>query len=148
MASEKKFLVATLFEYETQKVIAISSYKIGLIYRSIQLLIVTYVVGWVMLREKGYQSLEYTNYSNIPSIGDRIWDVADWAIPPQMNSAFFVTTNVVITKNQTHSTCEEDKDNKWHASCKSDADCEKGHVHLLGWGVRTGRCINSTREPN
>uniref|UniRef100_A0A1I8JNT7 SCP domain-containing protein n=1 Tax=Macrostomum lignano TaxID=282301 RepID=A0A1I8JNT7_9PLAT len=41
-------------------------------------------------------SLEYTNYTNIPSIGDRIWDVADWA----MNSAFFVTTNVVITKNQ------------------------------------------------
>uniref|UniRef100_A0A1I8HQE0 PKD_channel domain-containing protein n=1 Tax=Macrostomum lignano TaxID=282301 RepID=A0A1I8HQE0_9PLAT len=87
------------------------------IYRSIQLLIVTYVVGWsfdhvvsgVTTKLKG---LEYTNYSNIPSIGDRIWDVADWAIPPQMNSAFFVTTNVVITKNQTHSTCEEDKDNK------------------------------------
>uniref|UniRef100_A0A1I8IVR3 Ion_trans domain-containing protein n=1 Tax=Macrostomum lignano TaxID=282301 RepID=A0A1I8IVR3_9PLAT len=59
MASVKKFLVATLFEYETQKVIAISSYKIGLIYRSIQLLIVTYVVGWVMLREKGYQSFDH-----------------------------------------------------------------------------------------
>ncbi|PAA66870.1 hypothetical protein BOX15_Mlig014818g1 [Macrostomum lignano] len=159
-SSVKKFLSATLFEYETQKVIAISSYKIGLIYRGIQMLIVTYVIGWVMLREKGYQSfetvvsgvttklkgLEYTNFTEIPSIGDRIWDVADWAVPPQMNSAFFVTTNVVITKNQSQTTCEEDKDNKWHAKCSSDSDCIKGHVHGLGWGVRTGRCLNSTRE--
>uniref|UniRef100_A0A1I8G2Z9 ATP receptor n=1 Tax=Macrostomum lignano TaxID=282301 RepID=A0A1I8G2Z9_9PLAT len=162
MSSVRKFLTATLFEYETQKVIAISSYKIGLIYRGIQLLIVTYVVGWVMLREKGYQSfdtvvsgvttklkgLEYTNYTNIPSIGDRIWDVADWAVPPQMNSAFFVTTNVVITKNQSQTTCEEDKDNRWHASCKSDADCQKGHVHMLGWGVKTGRCVLMTHVKN
>uniref|UniRef100_A0A1I8H227 ATP receptor n=1 Tax=Macrostomum lignano TaxID=282301 RepID=A0A1I8H227_9PLAT len=159
-ASIKKFLSATLFEYETQKVIAISSYKIGLIYRGIQMLIVTYVIGWVMLREKGYQSfdtvvsgvttklkgLEYTNYTNISAIGDRIWDVADWAVPPQMNSAFFVTTNVVITKNQSQTTCEEDKDNKWHASCKNDSDCTKGDVHMLGWGVKTGRCVNSSRE--
>uniref|UniRef100_A0A1I8F6H4 Secreted protein n=1 Tax=Macrostomum lignano TaxID=282301 RepID=A0A1I8F6H4_9PLAT len=62
-----------------------------------------------------------------------------------MNSAFFVTTNVVITKNQTHSTCEEDKDNKWHARTRT---ARKATSTLLGWGVRTGRCINSTREPN
>uniref|UniRef100_A0A1I8JEI9 ATP receptor n=1 Tax=Macrostomum lignano TaxID=282301 RepID=A0A1I8JEI9_9PLAT len=63
-----------------------------------------------------------------------------------MNSAFFVTTNVVITKNQSQTTCEEDKDNKWHASCKNDSDCTKGDVHMLGWGVKTGRCVNSSRE--
>uniref|UniRef100_A0A1I8FR34 ATP receptor n=1 Tax=Macrostomum lignano TaxID=282301 RepID=A0A1I8FR34_9PLAT len=45
-------------------------------------------------------------------------------------------------------TCEEDKDNRWHASCKSDADCQKGHVHMLGWGVKTGRCVRSSREAN
>uniref|UniRef100_A0A1I8F8P0 ATP receptor n=1 Tax=Macrostomum lignano TaxID=282301 RepID=A0A1I8F8P0_9PLAT len=59
-----------------------------------------------------------------------------------------VTTNVVITKNQSQTTCEEDKDNRWHASCKSDADCQKGHVHMLGWGVKTGRCVRSSREAN
>uniref|UniRef100_A0A1I8JQC2 G_PROTEIN_RECEP_F2_3 domain-containing protein n=1 Tax=Macrostomum lignano TaxID=282301 RepID=A0A1I8JQC2_9PLAT len=59
-----------------------------------------------------------------------------------MNSAFFVTTNVVITKNQSQTTCEEDKDNKWHAKQR----LHQGHVHGLGWGVRTGRCLNSTRE--
>uniref|UniRef100_A0A1I8F959 SRCR domain-containing protein n=1 Tax=Macrostomum lignano TaxID=282301 RepID=A0A1I8F959_9PLAT len=59
---------------------------------------------------------------------------------------FLRHTNVVITKNQSQTTCEEDKDNKWHAKCSSDSDCIKGHVHGLGWGVRTGRCLNSTRE--
>uniref|UniRef100_A0A1I8F422 ATP receptor n=1 Tax=Macrostomum lignano TaxID=282301 RepID=A0A1I8F422_9PLAT len=142
-SSVKKFLSATLFEYETQKVIAISSYKIGLIYRGIQMLIVTYVIGWVMLREKGYQSFE-TVVSGVttklkvhqlhrnPVHRDRIWDVADWAVPPQMNSAFFVTPTWSSPKNQSQTTCEEDKDNKW----MQNSDCIKGHVHGLGWGVQ------------
>ena len=31
----------------------------------------------------------------------RIWDVADYVIPPAENGAFFVATNVIITANQT-----------------------------------------------
>ena len=31
----------------------------------------------------------------------RIWDVADYVIPPAENGAFFVATNVIITPNQT-----------------------------------------------
>jgi len=30
----------------------------------------------------------------------RVWDVADYVVPPAENGAFFVTTNVVITPNQ------------------------------------------------
>ena len=38
---------------------------------------------------------------------DRIWDEADYVVPPAENGAFFVTTNVVITPNQTWGTCPE-----------------------------------------
>jgi hypothetical protein len=31
----------------------------------------------------------------------RVWDEADYVIPPAENGAFFVATNVVITPNQT-----------------------------------------------
>ena len=31
----------------------------------------------------------------------RVWDVADYVIPPAENGAFFVATNVIITANQT-----------------------------------------------
>uniref|UniRef100_A0A1I8FAC5 Fibrinogen C-terminal domain-containing protein n=1 Tax=Macrostomum lignano TaxID=282301 RepID=A0A1I8FAC5_9PLAT len=44
----------------------------------------------------------------------------------------------------THSTfCEEDKDNKL---AMQDADCEKGHVHLLGWLFRTGRFCHQQHQ--
>ena len=38
-----------------------------------------------------------------PFIGvyTRVWDEADYVIPPAENGAFFVATNVVITPNQT-----------------------------------------------
>ena len=31
---------------------------------------------------------------------NRVWDVADYVIPPAENGAFFITTNLVITPNQ------------------------------------------------
>ena len=34
----------------------------------------------------------------------RVWDVADYVIPPAENGAFFVATNVIITANQTRGT--------------------------------------------
>ena len=39
---------------------------------------------------------------------ERIWDEADYVIPPSENNAFFVMTNIVITPNQTRSKCPED----------------------------------------
>ncbi len=42
------------------------------------------------------------------SMYERIWDESDYVIPPAENSAFFVMTNVVLTPNQTRTTCPED----------------------------------------
>ena len=38
---------------------------------------------------------------------ERVWDEADYVVPPAENGAFFVTTNVVITPNQTLGHCAE-----------------------------------------
>ena len=45
-----------------------------------------------------------------PELGplyERVWDEADYVVPPAENGAFFVTTNVVITPNQTWGSCPE-----------------------------------------
>ena len=47
------------------------------------------------------------NLENIPEVYKRIWDTSDIIIPPSENDAFFVTTNVVITPNQTRGVCSE-----------------------------------------
>ena len=38
---------------------------------------------------------------------EKVWDEADYVVPPAENGAFFVTTNVVITPNQTTGRCPE-----------------------------------------
>ena len=35
------------------------------------------------------------------SMYERVWDEADYVVPPAENGAFFVATNVIITANQT-----------------------------------------------
>ena len=75
-----------------------------------------------MVYKKGYQEfgkvesaivtkvkgVAYTNISkNIPEIYKRIWDTSDLIVPPSENDAFFITTNIIITPNQTRGTCGE-----------------------------------------
>lgn len=161
MSGFLSFMSATLFEYETQKVVQITSKKVGLIFRAIQLGFVLYIILWVMWWEKGYQSFDsvvsgvtaklkgvvFTNLTDYPAIGARIWDVADYVVPPQQNKAFFVITNVVVTPNQQQGRCEEDS-GVYKISCKRDADCERGELVIIGSGMKTGRCVPSTRTAN
>ena len=48
---------------------------------------------------------------------ERVWDEADYVVPPAENGAFFVTTNVIITPNQTYGTCPEVSSLKEVAHC-------------------------------
>ena len=61
---------------------------------------------------KGYsQSILGPNNHTLPPslriLYERVWDEADYVVPPAENGAFFVTTNVVITPNQTRGYCPE-----------------------------------------
>ena len=87
----------------------------------------------------------YTNFtdddlSNVPPeyrhLYNRIWDVTDYVVPPSENGAVFVTTNVIITPNQTRGTCPEDPD---VAPCSKDLDCASSAA-AKSHGVRTGIC--------
>ena len=63
---------------------------------------------------KGYSqsSLDFAKIfvpPNLRLMYERVWDEADYVVPPAENGAFFVTTNVVITPNQTWGHCPEVK---------------------------------------
>ena len=73
-------------------------------------------------------------------IPPRVWDTVDVTVPAEENNAFCVTTNVIITQNQTSSVCAESSD-VWGAQCYSDDDClPVGKPLLLGHGVTNGSC--------
>jgi len=156
--------VAVFFEYDTPKIVHIKSKKIGILSRLVQLAIIAYVIGYVLYYNKAYQEFDNvvsavsakvkgiveTKFSdkelaNVPEgwkhLYRRIWDVADFVVPPTQNNAFFVTTNMIITPNQTMSECSETPDDDGGEECEHDMDCPAGEVGVMGHGINTGRCV-------
>uniref|UniRef100_W5MJ33 P2X purinoceptor n=1 Tax=Lepisosteus oculatus TaxID=7918 RepID=W5MJ33_LEPOC len=141
------------FEYETQRIVVIRSRKVSLINRLIQLAILSYVIGWVFVWKKGYQEFDSIISSvttkvkgialtNASHQGLRVWDVADYVIPPQEETSFFVMTNLIITPNQTQGStkCIHLRDNS--TICTSDSNCTAGFTDVHSNGVQTGKCVN------
>ncbi|XP_062999990.1 P2X purinoceptor 4 [Elgaria multicarinata webbii] len=142
-------LYSCLFEYDTPRIVSIKSRKVGLMNRLVQLAILAYVIGWVFVWEKSYQETDSVVSSvtakvkgvamtNSSELGPRIWDVADYVIPPQGENSVFVMTNMIITLNQTQGLCPELPDQT--TLCQNDTGCKKGYVGTHSNGVQTGKC--------
>uniref|UniRef100_A0A803TCI5 P2X purinoceptor n=1 Tax=Anolis carolinensis TaxID=28377 RepID=A0A803TCI5_ANOCA len=143
-------LYGFLFEYDTPRIVLIRSRKVGLMNRLVQLAILAYVIGWVFVWEKGYQEKDSVVSSvttkvkgvavtNTSELGLRVWDVADYVIPPQEENSVFIMTNLIITLNQTQGNCAELPDET--TICQSDKNCTKGYIGTHSNGVQTGRCV-------
>ena len=92
---------------------------------------------------------------------ERVWDIADYVIPPSENNAFFVMTNAIITPNQTRGTCPEDHTEMSEAICNKDdhfrtlpsthhkdksKSCTRGRIrYYTSHGAETGRCVKHDR---
>ncbi|XP_067294874.1 P2X purinoceptor 1 isoform X2 [Pseudorasbora parva] len=137
------------FEYETPRQVLVRNRRVAIVCRIIQLGVLSYIIGWVFMYEKGYQTVDtaissvftkmkgvaYTNISG----DERIWDVADYVFPEQGDSSFVVMTNFISTIQQ-QDKCPELPDGKNRNKCTSDTDCDEGKFkrHM------TGKCVNST----
>ncbi|KAF4520677.1 hypothetical protein B566_EDAN006353 [Ephemera danica] len=126
-------------------------------------------LNYVLLWEKGYQvedviqsdvtiklsGVTHTNFSahqfqtQIPSeyhaLYNRIWYATD-VVPSQFNDAFFVMTNLIITPNQTLSTCDESVAVEEALCNESSVSCNQGESIPNGNGISTGRCIASRQN--
>ncbi len=96
------------FDYDTPKMVQIKSKKVGLINRVVQICVIAYVVIYVLIINKDYQKRDdvegsataklkgvaYTNITDAPDLQiedptpyNRVWDLADYVIPPQVRTA-------------------------------------------------------------
>uniref|UniRef100_A0A8C9F1X1 P2X purinoceptor n=1 Tax=Pavo cristatus TaxID=9049 RepID=A0A8C9F1X1_PAVCR len=143
-------LSSFLFEYDTPRMVLVRNKKVGLTFRVIQLVVLAYIIGWVFLYEKGYQTqdnivssvsvkLKGLTLTNESTLGPHIWDVVDYVFPPQGDSSFVVMTNFIITPGQKQGTCPELPD---AGLCSQDSDCSEGTYSRQGQGIMTGKCIN------
>nr|XP_043897395.1 P2X purinoceptor 1 isoform X2 [Solea senegalensis] len=136
------------FEYETPRQVLVRNRRVGVVCRIIQLGVLAYIIGWVFIYEKGYQSTDTaisSVFTKMKGVGytsvngnERVWDVADYVFPPQGDSSFVVMTNYIITEGQNMGKCPELKGKH---NCSSDADCEGGSYKR----EMTGICVNATK---
>ncbi|KAF6333841.1 purinergic receptor P2X 3 [Rhinolophus ferrumequinum] len=112
--------MSDFFTYETTKSVVVKSWTIGIINRAVQLLIISYFVGWVFLHEKAYQvrdtAIESSVVTKVKGFGryaNRVMDVSDYVTPPQSEEKY---------------------------RCVSDRQC--GPERFPGGGLLTGRCVN------
>ncbi len=47
--------VAVFFEYDTPRIVHIESKKVGIISRIVQVAVLSYIIGYVIVWQKGYQ---------------------------------------------------------------------------------------------
>ncbi|KAK2912051.1 hypothetical protein Q8A67_004184 [Cirrhinus molitorella] len=138
------------FEYETPRQVLVKNIKVAVACRIIQMGVLAYIIGWVFMYEKGYQTVDNAigsiftkmkgvSFTNI-SGKERIWDAADYVFPEQGDSSFVVMTNYISTVGQKQGKCPELPDWKDKNKCISDANCDEGKYkrHM------TGKCINET----
>ncbi|KAM6940899.1 P2X purinoceptor 3-like isoform 3-T6 [Lycodopsis pacificus] len=136
--------IKDFFTYETTKSVVVKSWTIGIINRVVQLLIITYFIGWVFVNEKAYQvrdtAIESSVMTKVKGFGiynDTVMDVADYVTPTQGASVFCIITKIITTENQVQGYCPE-SEKKY--ICTQDSNCEK-HNKPGSYGILTGKCV-------
>uniref|UniRef100_A0A665TMT8 P2X purinoceptor n=1 Tax=Echeneis naucrates TaxID=173247 RepID=A0A665TMT8_ECHNA len=154
MGSVMYSCVTDFFTYETTKSVVVKSWSVGIINRIVQLLIITYFVGWVFIHEKAYQivdtGIESSVITKVKGFGhhhNRVMDVADYVIPSQGVGVFCILTRVIITENQFQGKCPE-RGSAHYLTVHTVLVQQPLILHNLSHtpGVITGTCLNSSGQ--
>ncbi|KAL4660337.1 P2X purinoceptor 4-like [Arapaima gigas] len=140
-----------LCQYETQKLLRIHSTRLGSLKCCLNALILLVIVIMLFMK-KEYQEYERVvssvttkvkgvTLTQVPDVGEVLWDMTDHSGAFQGKNSFFVMTNVIVTKKQKQGKCPEAFPNG--KLCQSDADCKKDKWDQPSHGVQTGACIKS-----
>uniref|UniRef100_A0A8C6Q1J4 P2X purinoceptor n=1 Tax=Nothobranchius furzeri TaxID=105023 RepID=A0A8C6Q1J4_NOTFU len=135
------------WDYETPKMMVVKNKTLGVIYRGVQFLVITYFIWYVFISQKAYQESEthpessvYTCMKGSAVHGDDILDTVEYARPSEGGDVISTLLRREFTHNQKQGTCAE----HFHvanANCTTDLDCVEGEADFDGHGKRTGRCV-------
>ncbi|XP_031165203.1 P2X purinoceptor 2 [Sander lucioperca] len=135
------------WDYETPKVMVVKNTTLGVIYRSVQFLVITYFIWYVFISQKAYQESETRPESSVYTLmkgtavhGDDILDTVEYARPSEGGGVISTILRREVTYDQRQGTCAE-YFNVANANCTRDSDCVQGEVNFDGHGRRTGRCV-------
>nr|XP_046242319.1 P2X purinoceptor 2 [Scatophagus argus] len=134
-------------DYETPKVMVVKNKTLGVIYRGVQCLVITYFIWYVFISQKAYQESEthpessvYTLMKGTAVHGDDVLDTVEYARPSEGGDVISTILRREVTYDQMQGTCAEHF-NVANANCTTDSDCVQGEVNFDGHGRRTGKCV-------
>ncbi|KAI3372885.1 hypothetical protein L3Q82_023326 [Scortum barcoo] len=135
------------WDYETPKVMVVKNRTLGVIYRAVQFLVITYFIWYVFISQKAYQESETRPESSVYTLmkgtavhGDDVLDTAEYAQPSEGGDVISTILRREVTYDQKQGTCAEYY-KVANANCTTDADCVEGEVDFDGHGRRTGKCV-------
>ncbi|XP_037126537.1 P2X purinoceptor 1-like [Syngnathus acus] len=111
MSKFLKSLSDFFFTYETPRQVVVRNKKVGIVCRLVQVGVFAYIIGWVFMYEKGYQSKEYgvsSVFTKVKGVGytkegehsGTVWDVADYVFPPQVGHWMMTVGDTCNIDNQ------------------------------------------------
>uniref|UniRef100_A0A3B5KXM7 P2X purinoceptor n=1 Tax=Xiphophorus couchianus TaxID=32473 RepID=A0A3B5KXM7_9TELE len=119
--------LTSILTYETYKSVVVRSWPLGIVYRLMQLIIISYFVGYVFLYERAYQVADTATESSVITkvkgfgrLNNAVMDVADYIYPPQGEGVFSIITKIIKTDNQFQGRCSETEK---EFNCSTNADC-------------------------
>uniref|UniRef100_A0A7N6BEQ8 P2X purinoceptor n=1 Tax=Anabas testudineus TaxID=64144 RepID=A0A7N6BEQ8_ANATE len=103
------------FEYETPRQVLVRNRRVGVVCRLIQLGVLVYIIGWVFIYEKGYQSTDIAvssvftkmkgvGYTNVNGV-ERVWDVSDYVFPPQVVLYLLMNSRLSLFQGEMTGVC-------------------------------------------
>ncbi|XP_062407919.1 P2X purinoceptor 5-like [Sardina pilchardus] len=153
----KKCLSAAL-TYDTGKFAVAKNKTVGVLYRVFMLSVIGYLIGWVFVMKKGYQTREESIQSSVMTkvkgvvlinssdTGLSLWGPEDYVIPPHGKASLFITTNFMETPNQKLGNCAESFKVP-DGLCRDNDACQLGEAVTAGHGIKTGQCLKSGNDP-
>ncbi|KAI7813188.1 P2X purinoceptor 2 [Triplophysa rosa] len=135
------------WDYETPKVMVVKDRKLGVIYRAVQFLVITYFIWHVFISQKAYQETEdrpdssvYTEMRGVAVLGDSIQDTTEYVQPSEGGDVITTILRREVTHDQRQGTCAEHYSVP-NAKCSKDSDCVRGEIRFDGHGQKTGLCV-------
>ncbi|NXD87845.1 P2RX6 protein, partial [Halcyon senegalensis] len=123
-----------LLDYKTAKFSLTRNRRVGLLHRLLQLGVLGYLLGWVLLVRKGYQDTDRAPRAAV------VTKLKGVAVAEAGENVLFLVTNFIATAEQAQGTCPESP-SVLDATCTGDADCPVGNPVVHGNGIKTGKCV-------
>jgi len=133
-----------LFAYDTVKEIKVLDRRLGLVFYTVLMIIIFYIVIFVFMIKKQYQAIEKTNGWVVTKVMNPAedaegipWDIFDMVTNPGEQGALFLPTKIVRTQGQQMEDFCESPDHL----CKKDEDCDIGNKELQKEKCKNGHCM-------